>query len=213
MTVQPLSANALRNLLHADYRRITLLATWAMMACYVLCDLLLRWGQTSGASILIWFAKWLSAGRLQEISIFGTGYFCIWVVFYLLDDAFEQAGRRSWCYRFGDLAHSQIFNSICIGALLALLGVALAYGVAAISFWLLAGLLLLAYLLNALMGNTALQQRIARYKMRLRLLLRRLPLIGRFVSVQPINARLAATMAQTQAAAQPAPPNPGQHQP
>ncbi len=205
MTLQPLSGADLLRLEHADYRRITLLTAWTLVWLYVLFDLLFRWGAANDIQLLQRVDVALPAGGIGQIIIFGGGLLAIWLIHYMRDDAVEQAGEQSLSYRLGNTAHVRAFNILCFCALLLAAVVALHYRLADLPFWLVLSILLISCLVNFVERGALLRQRAAWNGMRLRLLFSRLPLIGRFISLRQINARLASGQMSADAADDTAP--------
>jgi hypothetical protein len=201
MTAQPLGGADLLRLEDANYRRVTLLTAWTVVWLYVLFDLLFRWGEAQGIGFIQRFSHALPAPGFGQVALFLAGLIVVWLVFYVLDDAFEQAGDRSLCYRLGNIAHTRAFNGVYLCALVAAAIVAVQYRINATSFWLLHVIVLISCLVNFVEPGGALRERMAWAGMRLRLLFSRIPGIRRFVSLAPINARLAASQQQTNAEA------------
>jgi 1,4-dihydroxy-2-naphthoate octaprenyltransferase len=200
MTSQSLSGADLLRLEHADYRRVTLLTAWTLVWLYVLCDLLLRWGTKNGIQLLQHIDTAIPASGIWQSVIFGGGLLGIWLIYYMRDDLVEQVGERSLSYRLGNVAHARAFNIVYLCALLLAAVVALHYRLADPPFWLLFTILLISCLVNFVERRTLLRQRAAWNAMRLRLLFSQLPLIGRFVSLAPINDRLASGLPAADAA-------------
>lgn len=199
MTVRPISGAELLQLERADYRRVTLLTTWSLIALYVLFDLLLRWGEAHAIAAIRLLDTSLPSSGFWQTTLFVGAALGTWLLFYVLDDTFEAAGARSLCYRLGNLTYTRGFSAVYLCALLAAGTIALQYQIADVSFWLLLALMIVSCLISFVERGVELRERLSWNSMRLRLMLSRVPLLGRFVSLGPINAGVAAGIEQAQA--------------
>lgn len=213
MINQPLTAQDLVQLEQANYRRITLLTTLVICSVYVLLDLALYWGEFYGIEFLLRFSAMLPASTGWQIVIFIGSLLLVWIAFYSFDDGFEQARERSWLYQIGNVDHLRPFNILFLLGLIVALALAARYRVVAGPFWLFWSLLLLTTLVNFIEDFAVIGRRFSRAGMRLRLLFVRLPLIGRLISLRPINRRLQAGVAPPDPPAAVQPPDAAPAQP
>jgi hypothetical protein len=216
---QPATLNDadLERLMRSDVRRTTMLAAWFLSLLYVCVDLALRWGDAARIAVAGWLAAGLRGALWLQILAFLVSLPLIWVLCYLADPSIEAAGRRSWLYRMGNLAHSRLFLLVYLALLIAGAIAAIDYGVSLSSFWLICAVLLLSCLIGLVEPGDGLQTGLRNSWFRLTLLLVRLPLIGRMVSLRGLNNQVQAGLTppddpasvepdETQPPLQPAPP-------
>ena len=187
--------------LQADYRRVTLLTTLTLSSVYVVSDFGLRLGNAYNIALAQQINSYLPTQVGGQILVFGTGLLLIWLLFYVFDSGFAQAGEQSWAYRIGAVAHLRPFNTVCTLALLLAALAAFHYQITDVSFWLLWTLLLITCMLNFIEHGAAIRQRLGLAGLRLRLLFVRIPFFGRrLVRSDRLNRELAASLEQPDAA-------------
>ena len=167
----------------ADIRRITFLTGWTIVLLYLLCDLVLRWGFERDYGWANTISSILAAPT-PLIVVCLIGILLLWLLFYAFDTAIEQAGPASWLYRLGNLSHARLFCTACLLALIGSMMVAFQYAVTSPSFWLLAGVLAVVMFISILDQPGGAMQQADLAGARLRLLLRRVPIVGRIVRVR-----------------------------
>lgn len=198
---QPLSGDDLDRLEFADVRRTTLLAGWTLSLLYLFCDMGLQAAAAAGVTLAQVAQAWLGRAVWLQVCIFLLCTPLVWLGLYLADLNIEAAGRRSWLYRLGNLAHSRGFLMIYLALLLASAVVAVQYEVTYSSFWLILGLLGTSCAIGLIEWNTDLESSLDASRTRLTLLLMRLPLIRRYVSSGGLSSQIqAATLREDGAA-------------
>lgn len=212
----PLTDQDLNRLERANYRRTSFLTMLTLVWFYVVGDVLLRFGLAQNIEILRLLNRLIPEGVFGQICVFILSALVVWVVFYLADARFQQAGAHSWMYRLGNLEHSRPFNTVFLILLLALAGLATQYQLSDTAFWLLWTLVLLSCVINYIEPTPARRTPFAWYGLRLRLLLHRVPYLGRrFVRLNPITRQMETPDEQNTppAEAPPTSPPPGPDQP
>ena len=190
--LQPLSGDDLNRLEFADVRRTTLLAGWTLSLLYLCCDMGLQAAASAGITIAQIAQAWLGRAVWLQVCIFLLCTPLVWLGLYLADLKIEAAGRRSWLYRLGNLAHSRGFLLLYLTLLFASAVVGVQYGVTYSSFWLILGLLGASCAVGLVEWNADIQSSLDESRIRLTLLLMRLPLIGRYVSSGGLSSRIQA---------------------
>lgn len=194
-----LSDEDLERLMRSDVRRTTLLAAWSLSLLYACADLAIRLGETLQLGAALWITTAFRSALWLQILSFVLALPLIWTLCYLADPGIEAAGRRSWLYRLGKLAHSRAFLLIYLLALIAAAVVALRYGVTLSSFWLILGILLLSCAVGLVEPGDELGSGLRDSWYRLALLLVRLPLIGPYISLGGVNRQVEAGLEQADA--------------
>lgn len=192
MTMTPLTHEDLNRLERANYRRTTLLTSLTLVWIYALSDALLRLGPVNRIEVVRLIDTAIPDHGFGQLLVFVIAAILIWILFYLSDDRFEQAGQRSLFYRLAHLEHSRPFNTVFLCALVGLAGLASQYRLDDPSFWLIWTMLLLSCTINYVEPGARRARGVAWYGMRLRLLLHRVPFFGRrMVRLDPITQQMA----------------------
>lgn len=168
----------------ADIRRITFLTVWSVTLLYLFLDLLLRWAYARE----IGWARWMSDAITMQATpltmIYIAAVVLIWIGFFGIDTLIEEAGSTSWLYRFGSLSFARPFCAGCLVVLLIAGVFAVQAAVSAPSFWLLETLWVMTLLVCLVEDWQGIAERGEIVGNRTRRLLRRVPLLGRFVIVR-----------------------------
>lgn len=193
-----------------------MLTAWTISLIYVGSDLTLRLGVAAQFGVLARVGRWITEAVWLQILVFILGLPLVWLLCFLADLGIAAARGQSWLFRVGDLAHSRVFLSFYLAALLMLGALALQYEVTFSSFWLIFGLLLISCLVGFIEPGVDWPARFRESRDRLTLLLIRIPFLRDYISPKQVNDRLeqeqATSAAEESGSPQPPdPPSPDQH--